>query len=614
MGSKKKKEKDPNALPLRRVISNNLYALGLIHSVAPSYLPTYFLWSVGNGIFSFLVDTWLLREIINRYEMGRGVLELLGLLVGLLAANFVWNLFTSALPQIVYPRYRQKITEKIESELFRRAAEVELACYETPKFYDKYVKAMDNAYGRVMDVVYTADNFIWNMTSVLTKSALIFFIDPVLMVFALIPLLSGLIQSRRDRVKKTQTDEWRSLDRFESYIQRTFYLNEYAKEMRLSDMPRLLYKKYEKNLGDYVALFKKYGLRLTVLQFLTNINSDFTAFAAMMYAAFRTLVTHTMLIGDCLVIFRTVNSVAYQLMRVTGVLADFRNHAMYLEDYRFFVDYEPKIDRHCAGLSAGAGTLAVNDLTFTYTGAESPTLRNISFSIKPGEKIALVGQNGSGKTTLVKLLLHLYDPDSGSVTLDGRDIGEYSGDSYRGAFTTVFQDFKIFSMSVAENVLLRPLRDGDDELVAEALKKSGAYEKVMSLPNGINTTLTREFDDEGAVLSGGEAQKVTLARAFTNSSPFVILDEPSSALDPIAEYNMFENMMEACRDRTLIFISHRLSSAVLADRIILLDGGQIAECGTHEELMAKDGMYAKMFRMQAENYKKTDSESEVRTA
>ncbi|MBR4661219.1 MAG: ABC transporter ATP-binding protein, partial [Clostridia bacterium] len=172
----------------------------------------------------------------------------------------------------------------------------------------------------------------------------------------------------------------------------------------------------------------------------------------------------------------------------------------------------------------------------------------------------------------------------------------------------------MFSLSVAENVLLRPLREGDDELVTDALKRSGAWERVEKMKNGIHTTLTREFDDEGEVLSVGEAQKVSLARAFTNDSPFVILDEPSSALDPIAEYKMFGNMLDACRDssRTLIFISHRLSSAVLADRVFYMEDGTITEEGTHAELMARNGKYAELFRMQAENYRETEDEIAAR--
>ena len=605
----KKKKKDPNALKLRRVVSNNLFVLKIIHKTAPSYLPTYFLWSVGNAILDFLMSIWLLREIVNRYELRRPASEVIGMLIALIAAQLVWWLLIDTLPQIVYPRYRQRIVERIQTELFRKAAAVELECYENPAFYDKYVKAMDNAYGRCMDVVYSIDGLIWSIVSLSSTSVMLFLIDPILIIFGLIPLLFGLIRNKRNKTDKERNDERRKLDRKESYVQRIFYLNEYAKEMRLGDMPGLMFKKYGDALQEYITLWRKYGFKMTMLQLLANSGAQIKSCIAMLYAGFRTLVSKTMLLGDCLVVFNSVENVAWQLSRMAGVFTEFRDHAMYIEDYRFFLEYEPKIKHLTDGRKADEGELTLTDVSFRYTGAESDALKNISLSIKPGEKIALVGHNGSGKTTLVKLLLHLYEPNSGTITLDGHDVSEYDSDSYRDAFTVVFQDFKIFSLSVAENVLLRPLREGDDDLVTEALKKSGAYDKVMTLKNGIHTTLTREFDDEGAVLSVGEAQKVSLARAFTNDSPFVILDEPSSALDPIAEYNMFKNMLDACRDRTLIFISHRLSSAVLADRIFLMDGGEIIESGSHDEMMAKNGKYAEMFRMQAENY--AESESEV---
>jgi ATP-binding cassette subfamily B protein len=205
----------------------------------------------------------------------------------------------------------------------------------------------------------------------------------------------------------------------------------------------------------------------------------------------------------------------------------------------------------------------------------------------------------------------LYEPTEGQILLDGIDASEYSLESWRRQFGVVFQDLKTFSMSVAENVLMRPLAEGDEERVIEALKQSGGWDKVQSLPNGIHTTLTREFDDKGVVLSGGESQKIALARIFADPSPIVILDEPSSALDPIAEYTMFNNMLRACEGRTLLFISHRLSSAVLADRVILLDGGRIVEMGPHEELMRANGHYAEMFRKQAENYVDTAEQKEV---
>ena len=202
----------------------------------------------------------------------------------------------------------------------------------------------------------------------------------------------------------------------------------------------------------------------------------------------------------------------------------------------------------------------------------------------------------------LKLLMRFYEPESGSICLDGTDIKEYDLNSYRSSFSTVFQDFKLFSMSVKDNVFLRLPRSGDEDTAIKALTESGIYEKVKGYDKGIDTILTREFDDKGENMSVGEQQKLSLARVFANNSPFVILDEPSSALDPIAEYNMFENMMRATEGRSVIFISHRLSSAVLADRVLLLDNGELVECGTHSELLKQNGKYAAMFKKQAESY------------
>lgn len=604
----KKKKKDPNALKTRRVFSNIFFALKTVHSVAPSYLPTYFLWSVGNSMLGFMTNTWLLREVVNRYQQGSTARELLWMVIAIIVADIVWGRLIGLLYDILYPRYQQKIVEKVQSELFRKAESVELECYENPEFYDKYVKAMDSAYNKCMAVVYSVDSLIYAVVTLFSCSILLFVIDPILILFGLIPLLFGLIRNKRNKVNKERGDAFKPLNRREAYVQRTFYLNEYAKEMRLGGIHKLMLEKYAETMKNYMDVFKKYGLKLVILQFLMNSSAYITEFGAMLYAALRTLVMKTMLLGDCLVVFNSIGQVSWALTRMTGVMTEFRDHAMYIEDYRFFLAYDPKIKRVETGKKAGKGDIELSGVTFTYRGAKKPALKNVSMKIKQGEKIALVGHNGSGKTTLVKLLLHLYEPKAGKITLNGIPVKEYATDAYKEHFTTVFQDFKMFSMSVAENVLLRPLRDGDEEIVTQALKKSGAYDKVMSLKNGIHTTLTREFDQEGAVLSVGEAQKVSLARAFTNDSPVVILDEPSSALDPIAEYNMFKNMLEACEDRTLIFISHRLSSAVLADRIFMMEDGCIKESGTHKELMKKNGKYAQMFRMQAENYAETESE------
>ena len=229
-------------------------------------------------------------------------------------------------------------------------------------------------------------------------------------------------------------------------------------------------------------------------------------------------------------------------------------------------------------------------------------LKNINLHIKPGEKIALVGYNGAGKTTLVKLLMRLYDVKSGAILADGRDIRQYDVKQYRNTIGTVFQDFMIFGGNVRENVILDVEAKADETRVKQALSDSGLMPRVEKLSAGLDTQLTTEFAKDGVNLSGGESQKLAIARVFYKDAGLMILDEPSSALDPIAEYQLNHAMMEATKDKSVIFISHRLSTTRLADRIIMLENGQVVEQGTHEELLAAKGKYAQMWKVQAGAY------------
>ena len=439
------------------------------------------------------------------------------------------------------------------------------------------------------------------------NSLLLFLIDPWLMVFALIPLFLGFLKKKENKISHEWSVARKPIERRLWYIERSFYLADYAKEMRIGNMYALMLRDLRQSYRIFRELTHKYGLKVSLFSSLRHFGLDvLTVFGATLYSVWSAVVLGSanggMSVGDCVVVIGSIYTVAYNLNYIVDTFAQFHEHALFLEDVRYFLDYTPSIVGGDEIAPEEGGELRVEKVSFRYDGAEQDTLKEISFTLKKGERIALVGSNGSGKTTLVKLLLRLYDPKEGEILLDGVNIKEMTLDSYRDRFGTVFQDFKLFSMSVRQNVLLREPQEGDEEIIIEALKQSGAYERVMRMPKGLDTILTREFDDEGANLSVGEQQKLSLARVFATPTPFVILDEPSSALDPVAEYTMFENMMRATEGRSVIFISHRLSSAVLADRVILMDGGRIAEMGTHEELLARGGKYAEMFTRQAENY------------
>jgi ATP-binding cassette subfamily B protein len=259
--------------------------------------------------------------------------------------------------------------------------------------------------------------------------------------------------------------------------------------------------------------------------------------------------------------------------------------------------------------------IELQNVSFIYPGAEKETVKNVSFVWNKGEKIAIVGYNGAGKTTLIKLLMGLYEPTSGKILVNGVDLGEIDLNLYRERFGTVFQDLQVFAMPLVENVLMRRPEGEEDYKKAEKALINAQFEvNHRGLVNGLDTVVSREFDENGFVPSGGQAQKIAIARVFAAEPDMVILDEPSSALDPLAEYNMYNNMMKLSEGRGVIFISHRLSSARMADKIYLMKDGEVVESGTHEELIENKRYYHEMFTLQAENYQESLPEEMLKGA
>ena len=599
----KNQETKKEKLGFKKTLHNNLFALKAIWQSSPSHMIIVFSSSVVFGILGFFSETYLLRKIVNDVTQGKDIDSVINYVVFIAIINLIVGLFSDWYWNVTAPQKTRKIAADIEKLLFRKSAEVELACYETPSFYDKYVRAMDEAYYRFTKVMWSLNGLIRKLIALTANSLLLFVIDPWLIVFALFPLLLGVFKRLYNVAKHDFEIEIKPVNRRAAYVRRTFYLGEYAKEMRVGGMHAQMLLDFKETFKDFKTILKKYGLKRALYTYIQRTGLEvFTILGATLYSVWRTMSVGDMLVGDCLVVLSSIGTISYSLNNLIQNLAEFGEHALFLEDVRFFLDYTPKILDGEKTLPEKPYLLKVDNLYFRYEGATSDTLRNISFTWHKGERIALVGSNGSGKTTLVKLLLRLYDPTIGEICLDSDNIKEFNVDNYRGLYSTVFQDFKVFSLSVKENILLRKAQSGDDELVLSALKKSGIYKKISTIENGTEAILTREFDDKGVNLSIGEQQKLSLARVFAAETPFVILDEPSSALDPIAEYEMFENMMRATEGRSVIFISHRLSSAVLADKVLLMDKGEIAEYGTHTELLRKNGKYADMFRRQAENY------------
>jgi ATP-binding cassette subfamily B protein len=287
-----------------------------------------------------------------------------------------------------------------------------------------------------------------------------------------------------------------------------------------------------------------------------------------------------------------------------------QKHCLWVQNLRNFLEYEPQIKSGTI-IPEDFESIEFKNVSFRYTEDMDYIIKNVSFKIEKGQTVAVVGHNGAGKTTLSKLLMRLYDVTDGEILYNGRNIKEYNLPEYREKFASVFQDYKVFAMTVAENVLTEEVTDENKEIAVNALKMSGAYKKIAKLPQKENSLLTKEFDSEGVLLSGGETQKVTIARIFARDFCVAVLDEPSSALDPVAESKMYDALIEGTKGKTVIYISHRLSSATRSDNILVFNNGELVERGTHEELMANNGEYAEMFTLQASGYTQNEEVCDI---
>ena len=600
-----KKEKDKKKINWKRTFKNNAFMLGMIAKASPSILVLGVVLNIIGAFQSFLTNTYLYKYALNALQEGKALKTVLITLGGMFAFSIVYIVFqmlTSKQIQLKTP----KVDAYIQNLIQKKAAEVDLACFENSAFYDTYVKAMENATDRAFQVYYSVLDVIWIVLTFSATGVLILTIDPIFLLIATLPMLCKMIVGKKhNRIKHESSMRKQEVSRQRDYVRRAFYLNDFSKEMRLTEMWKVMFNRMHSSVDELKDIVRKYGYKKMFFRYLFDFVSDVLVDAGtIILAAFKTLVAKTMLLGDCFVVINSIASVAGNLSYMSNVFFSLDENSLYIDNLRDFLEYEVHIaeDENAPAVSSFE-SLELKNMTFSYEGQDAPALSDVSLTVNAGEKIAIVGHNGAGKTTLVKLLQRLYDPNEGEILLNGENIKTYRLSSYRNLFGTVFQDYRLFATSVAENVMLRGnITDSDREAVKDALEKAGIYGKIEKLPNGIDSNVTREFDEEGAMFSGGEAQKISIARIFAGKQEIVIMDEPTSALDPIAEQEMYRNMFEACEGKTVIFISHRLSSATMADRVYMFEKGEIIEYGTHSELLALNGKYADMWHKQADTY------------
>ena len=591
---------------VRQVLSNNLFLLKQIGKVSPGRIPAIMIDAVADWSKGLIFRVFVVGYVLNQIQASASIQKIFPV-VGLLSLlSFACHLVNILLKNCYFPRSDLKIQSCFLKLTFGKAREADLECYENAEYYESHIRALNALKSRPRMVLDSLEMLFGALFGFFALSGVALSLDGSMLLFVGLQIIANFVFARKENEERRAYEvELAEANRQADYVRRVHYMPEYAKELRTTNISDVLFKRFITATQNGIRVIEKHGFKCAVYRlFVDAVCTRMGYYLVILFVAFRILALKNMMVGDGLMVVMAMFSVTEALLDQENSFFQLHEHAMYIGDLRAFWDYEPKIREEEAGAvpTMPIEELRVEHLSFSYFGSGRKVIDDISFTIKGGQTVAIVGHNGAGKSTLVKLLMRLYEPTSGHIYLNDREIGGYQLSAYRNCFSTVFQDFKVFSLTVGENILMRRTTEDDAALLTESLRESGMLDTVSSFPQGFDTQMSREFDDKGVSLSGGQNQKIALSRLYAKNAPIAILDEPSSALDPIAEYELFENMKRICEGRTVIFISHRLSSAISADVIFMMEQGRIIERGSHESLMRQNGKYAEMFRKQAEKY------------
>lgn len=604
MSAKSEKKKDK--IRMKRLISNVFYVVkyALRHD---KKLPLSYIVSqcVFRGIGAFM-DTFLLMEIINIFTTTADVLSVVKVLAVMFTLNVIRMVFFRYLENYFWTKM-VGFEGKIQRELMEKAQLMDLKCYDIPEYFDDFIIAASQSEEMCKKTIMSAASIISTVIAMIISGTMIITINPVVAIFPVIGFIVNIIT--RFIITKLEYEynlEKQRIGRKADYSKRVFYQPEYAKEIKLTGIEEALMEQYDEAIAEERKMALGYSLKI-LAPTLINWITVFTVcqfYAVPVYLAYLAIEKKTIQLGEVASLKNATNGIKSHLDQMNYALVDFQTVGQYAEKFRRFMEYEINIEG-CDGevpVPEDDCTLELKNVSFRYKDSERYVLKNVSMTVRKGEKLALVGENGAGKSTLIKLIMRLYDVTEGEITYGGVDIRKLNTKKYREKLGAVFQDFQIYGATLAENVKTDIVTEGDREGILAALNRADLGGKLEKLEKGIDTELTKEFSDDGTMLSGGEGQKAAIARMFMRDMPIAILDEPSSALDPIAEYRLNRSMLQNAETQAVILISHRLSTTKDADRIILLENGSIAESGTHSELLANGGVYSDMWRVQAEKY------------
>lgn len=585
-----------------RELKNIFSSIICVVKIKPSYLIIKLL-TIITSVISSLIPVFVINEIVNIYYEDKNIGKI-SLVVGigfiLLAlialCNFVIELYDS--------HVRRVFIAKESIIFYRKLSCLDYELHESPLFLNDYTRALEES----VEHIFITCNGTFNIIKILITSIGMFSVIAtlhymIIIVAVALAIVYAVLRVFMAKIQFIASTHQRPFRRMTRYNERSFTLKESMSELKTTKIGDLLLEKNNKAHDNIIKIFDKYILPKTILSFICNLLLTILYPLIVCVVAYFTIDNLTPEViawfSSMTVAATTISSLISQLARAVGDVGGSVTEVKVAFD---LLKMEGKIESKQGINVEEFESLEVNNISFSYKG-DNNQLEDVTLRIEKGQKIAIVGHNGAGKTTLVKLLLRLYDVNNGEILYNNDNYKDINVLSLRKEVGAVFQNVEVYAVTIAENILLRtPKTIEDFNLIDEALKFSGLDEYVNTLPNGINTLVTKEFDRDGIVLSGGQNQRLAIARGYALNYNLFILDEPSSALDPIAEANVYNNMLTLGKNKTIIFISHRLTTTVNADYIYLFEHGKVIEQGTHEELMKLNKKYKEMFTSQSKKY------------
>ena len=539
---------------------------------------------------------------IEPTEVFDKVLPLL-ILAGLLT---IITTLCGSLTELVNTAHSMKVTDYMQGIVHAKSIEADLGYYENAKYHDALKRAQQEAPYRPPQILNRLAGVGQNGISLGAMVGLLLSLHwGIIGIIVVAAIPAVLVRMQYSRIIHAWQRKRTELDRQSSYLGWMLTGEQFAKEIRLFDLGSWFSQEYMQTRKILYQERLAIATKRSLAYFFAQAMAGLLVFSLFVYLIYQTI-QGILLLGDLVLYYQALkkgqNSLKELLKSVSGLYED----NLFLGNLYEFLDLKPTIvqptEPKLVPQPMRQG-ICFNKVSFQYSNSARRALQDISFQIKPGETIALVGENGCGKTTLIKLLCRLYDPTSGEITIDGINLRSFDTADLRRQISVIFQDYAKYYFTAEENIRLGNLdiSQGDRQIIAAA-QRSGADEVITKLPEGYNTILGKLFD-KGEELSIGQWQKLALARAFLRDSQVIVLDEPTSAMDPKAEYEIFKRFRELIEDQAAVLITHRLSTVKMADRIYVMAHGSIVESGTHQELMQRCGTYAHLFETQAQNYR-----------